>query len=129
MNTELRGIILKGVGGLYSVRVTDPESDICGEVVKCRARGAFRHNNITPLAGDRVLLLPDDVAMTEEQKDFFTIRYSWAIAASDWYSKRKGIDCWAWSGGTQSKGYGDSKGRKKGHGKLQTRVSGIIHRE
>ena len=60
--------------------------------------------------GKPLLLLPDDVAMTDEQRDFFTIRYSWAIGASNWYTKRKGIDCWAWSGNTQSKGYGDDKG-------------------
>lgn len=69
MKTELKGIILKGVGGLYSVRITDTESDLCGEVVKCRARGAFRHNNITPLAGDKVLLLPDDESAKKDKKD------------------------------------------------------------
>ncbi|MBQ7378569.1 MAG: hypothetical protein IJW70_02675 [Clostridia bacterium] len=60
--------------------------------------------------GKPLLMLTDDVAMTEEQKDFFTIRYSWAIGASNWYAKRKGTNCWAWSGNVQSKGYGDNKG-------------------
>ena len=60
--------------------------------------------------GKPLLLLTDDVAMTAEQKDFFTIRYSWAIGASNWYTKRKGTDCWAWSGNIQSKGYGENKG-------------------
>ena len=59
--------------------------------------------------GKPLLLLTDDVRMTEEQRSFFTIRYSWAIGASDWYSNRKGLNCWAWSGNVQSKGYGDSK--------------------
>ena len=59
--------------------------------------------------GKPLLLLTDDVHMTNEQRDFFTIRYSWAIGASDWYAKRKGIDCWAWSGDVQRKGYGDTK--------------------
>ena len=59
--------------------------------------------------GKPLLLLTDDVTMTEEQRNFFTIRYSWAIGASDWFTKRKGIDCWAWSGNVQRPGYGDSK--------------------
>ena len=59
--------------------------------------------------GKPLLLLTDDVHMSEEQRDFFTIRYSWAIGASDWYAKRKGIDCWAWSGNVQRKGYGSTK--------------------
>ena len=59
--------------------------------------------------GKPLLLLTDDVHMTEEQRAFFTIRYSWAIGASDWYTKRKGIDCWAWSGNVQRKGYGNTK--------------------
>ncbi len=46
---KLNGIITEGVGGLYRVRL-----DITGEYVSCRARGAFRHEGITPLVGDRV---------------------------------------------------------------------------
>ena len=65
MNNTEKGIILKGVGGLYTVKVTDESSGRCGDTVQCRARGAFRHNNITPLAGDRVLLRTDD----ESNKD------------------------------------------------------------
>ncbi len=60
MNNTQKGIILKGVGGLYTVKITDESSERRGETVQCRARGAFRHNNITPLAGDRVLLHTDD---------------------------------------------------------------------
>lgn len=60
MTNTPKGIILKGVGGLYTVKITDEASSACGELVQCRARGAFRHNNITPLAGDRVVLHTDD---------------------------------------------------------------------
>ena len=60
MTNTPKGIILKGVGGLYTVKITDETSSVYGEVVQCRARGAFRHNNITPLAGDRVVLHTDD---------------------------------------------------------------------
>ncbi len=59
--------------------------------------------------GKPLILLAGEVNMTAEQREFFTVRYSWAIGASDWYSKRKGIDCWAWSGNIQSKGFGGSK--------------------
>ena len=60
MTNTQAGIILKGVGGLYTVKITDEASPLYGECVQCRARGAFRHNNITPLAGDRVVLHTDD---------------------------------------------------------------------
>ena len=60
--------------------------------------------------GKPLLMLTDDVAMSDAQRDFFTIRYSWSIGASDWYTKRKGSNCWAWSGNIQSKGYGVNKG-------------------
>ncbi len=43
----LEGIIIKGVGGLYQVKVGDGLYD-------CRARGLFRKQNITPLVGDKV---------------------------------------------------------------------------
>ena len=46
---EKSGIIVKGVGGLYTV-------DCGGELVECRARGHFRHERITPSAGDFVTL-------------------------------------------------------------------------
>ena len=44
------GVILKGVGGLYTVRTSD------GRRVPCRARGVFRHRNLTPLPGDRCVI-------------------------------------------------------------------------
>ena len=50
--TENKGIIIKGVGGLYTVRLSPVLKD--GETVSCRARGVFRHEKITPLPGDTV---------------------------------------------------------------------------
>ncbi len=52
---EKTGIIIKGVGGLYTVLLPDT-----GEYLPSRARGIFRHNNITPEAGDRVSVEYDD---------------------------------------------------------------------
>lgn len=54
MTEEIRGIILKGVGGLYGVR-PDRMND-AKETLLCCARGVFRHESITPLPGDEVLL-------------------------------------------------------------------------
>lgn len=45
----LEGIIIKGIGGFYYVKVND-------NVYECRARGLFRKKKITPLVGDRVLI-------------------------------------------------------------------------
>ena len=43
-------MITRGVGGLYSVRISD------GEDVLARARGVFRREKITPTVGDEVFL-------------------------------------------------------------------------
>lgn len=45
-----RGLLLKDVGGRYTVRTGS------GELVECRARGLFRLEKISPLAGDQVEL-------------------------------------------------------------------------
>lgn len=50
-----RGLVVKSTGGLYSVEDND------GNITKCRAKGSFRHEHISPLAGDRVeFVLQDD---------------------------------------------------------------------
>ena len=54
------GRIIKGVGGLYQVKLLDniplPEGQDAQASIPCRAKGAFRHENITPLVGDIVSL-------------------------------------------------------------------------
>ncbi len=60
MEITCKGKILKGVGGLYSVRVLSSDSPYMGQTVRCRARGVFRHNGLTPLAGDFVLISCDE---------------------------------------------------------------------
>lgn len=59
MQNTIKGKIIKGVGGLYSVKVCDPSSPLNGTRISCRAKGVFRHSNTTPLSGDNVLLLSD----------------------------------------------------------------------
>lgn len=53
-NTSIRGIILKGVGGLYTVRPFSNREDL-GDI-KCRARGVLRHEKAVPTPGDTVLV-------------------------------------------------------------------------
>ncbi|HPX70151.1 MAG TPA: ribosome small subunit-dependent GTPase A [Bacillota bacterium] len=48
----MEGTILKGIGGFYYV------ADRSGTVYECRARGIFRKEGLTPLAGDRVRFAP-----------------------------------------------------------------------
>jgi len=54
MTQNIKGIIVSGVGGLYSVRVEN------GEVFPCRAKGAFRRKGLSPLVGDRVSIRPPE---------------------------------------------------------------------
>ena len=57
---SLKGKITKGVGGLYTVTVLDEQSEYFRQSVKCRARGILRHNHLTPLPGDTVLMSYED---------------------------------------------------------------------
>lgn len=43
----MQGIIVKGIGGFYYVKVDD-------ETYECKARGKFRFNDLTPMVGDKV---------------------------------------------------------------------------
>ncbi len=51
---DVRGIITRGVGGLYAVRCGE------GEEILCRARGIFRREQLTPTVGDNVIIKPID---------------------------------------------------------------------
>ena len=59
MEHTAKGKIIKGVGGLYTVKLTEKSPLLPPELnqVECRAKGAFRHSKITPLVGDTVELL------------------------------------------------------------------------
>ena len=67
---QFKGIIIKGIGGLYGVRPISNEDIRTGNdgVVPCRARGVFRHDGITPLPGDNVIC-----EATEENAEEFVI--------------------------------------------------------
>ena len=55
------GLILKGIGGFYYVETAEG-------VLECKARGSFRKENRTPLAGDRVTVTKtaDGVGVVDE---------------------------------------------------------------
>lgn len=47
--------------------------------------------------GRPLLMLSGNVNMTDEQENFFTIRYSRAFSSTGWYVERKGHACWPWA--------------------------------
>ncbi len=64
MTSTFKGIVLSCIGGLYGVRLVC--SDGTHQNVRCRARGHFRHNGISPLPGDDVSVLSEDGAGATE---------------------------------------------------------------
>lgn len=69
---EYKGRIIKGLCGTYEVAV-DTEQGY--RIFSCPARGLFRHNGITPLIGDRVVLRESNgeamIVSVEERKNAF----------------------------------------------------------
>lgn len=65
MEYRTNGRIIKGVGGLYTVRLCrESGGPLDGCAVECRARGVFRHNHITPVVGDEVEIVYTDASYT-----------------------------------------------------------------
>ena len=67
MEYKIKGKIIQGVGGLYTVAdLCELESEGDGgqislpQTLECRARGVFRHNRIKPLVGDEVEVTFED---------------------------------------------------------------------
>lgn len=63
MQYKEKGRIVRGVGGLYEIRLDAGNTPLSGLVVRSRAKGNFRHEGETPLVGDRVEIQYDDVAV------------------------------------------------------------------
>ena len=59
---EFNGKIVRGVGGLYTVRENN------GQETDCRAKGTFRHDGMTPLVCDRVRVTVDDEMDNRQQR-------------------------------------------------------------
>ncbi len=47
--------------------------------------------------GKPLVMLTGNINMSEEARQFFTIRYSWAVGNTNWYQDRRGAACWPWS--------------------------------
>lgn len=62
-NETKKGIILKCLGGLYTVESPDG-------IYECKARGVFRSKGISPTAGDRVILSGGVISEIEERRNF-----------------------------------------------------------
>ena len=71
MEFRTRGKIIQGVGGLYTIALVHNDTPLSGQTVLCRAKGAFRHEGLTPLPGDDVLIGYDESALV--QKDGKTV--------------------------------------------------------
>ena len=74
MEYRTHGKILKGVGGLYTIKLVDNEvhsahfdtpSPLASSLITCSASGSFRHNHIKPLVGDNVELVYTDHSLAE----------------------------------------------------------------
>lgn len=60
----MQGVIIKGIGGLYFVKVKD-------KVIECKARGKFRYAGLSPVIGDKVeIMLETDVRKGVIEKIF-----------------------------------------------------------
>ena len=85
MEYRTHGKILKGVGGLYTIRLIDADthqklfdtpSPLASRLISCSASGAFRHNHIKPLVGDNVELIYTDHSLEENDSKANDIRIS-----------------------------------------------------
>ena len=60
--------------------------------------------------GKPLVMITGDFPMSDEARNFFSIRYSWAFGVTNWYSDRNGINCWPWNASwPQVPGYGDTR--------------------
>lgn len=72
----LNGKILDGVGGHYTVEIHAEGTEYHKKQILCLAKGVFRHEGISPLPGDNVEILLEEV----EDKDASASRPSAVIA-------------------------------------------------
>lgn len=60
----MQGIIMKGIGGIYFVKVED-------KIIECTARGKFRYSGLSPVIGDKVeIMLEEDLKKGVIEKIF-----------------------------------------------------------
>ena len=85
MEYRTHGKILKGVGGLYTIKLIDERSHsaifgsaspLDSQLITCSASGSFRHNHIKPLVGDNVEIVYTDHSLAENDAKSNDIRIS-----------------------------------------------------
>ncbi len=85
MEYRTYGKILKGVGGLYTIKLVDEHthsqafdtpSPLAGKLIACSASGSFRHNHIKPLVGDNVEIVYTDHSIEASNSKNNDIRIS-----------------------------------------------------
>ncbi|MBE6613416.1 MAG: ribosome small subunit-dependent GTPase A [Ruminococcaceae bacterium] len=77
MELKFGGKLIKGVGGLYEIRIASEDAEkiraegvkMDGDTVLCKARGVFRHEKMTLLCGDDVTLRIDTDLMRVSDAD------------------------------------------------------------
>ena len=69
MQYEENGCLLRGLGGLYEIKLDNGETPLSGKTVASRAKGNFRHAGLSPLVGDRVRVRYDDTAVAHYTAD------------------------------------------------------------
>lgn len=67
VNSDKKGIIIKAVGGLYTIESLDG-------IYECKARGIFRKMNISPMVGDNILFSDENVITDIFPRKNFIIR-------------------------------------------------------
>ena len=63
VNSETRGIIVKCLGGLYTVESPDG-------ILECKARGVFRAKGISPAVGDNVTVSGGVISEIGERRNY-----------------------------------------------------------
>lgn len=63
MQYEENGCLLRGLGGLYEIKLDHGMTPLSGKTVCSRAKGNFRHAGLSPLVGDRVRVRYDETAV------------------------------------------------------------------
>lgn len=85
MEYRTHGKILKGVGGLYTIKLIDERSHsaifgsaspLASRLITCSASGSLRHNNVKPLVGDNVEIVYTDHSTSESDAKNNDIRIS-----------------------------------------------------
>ena len=77
MELKLKAKVIKCVGGIFAIRLGNPELEQLrasgfepeSDILYCKARGVFRHERITLLAGDNVVVRIDPQLLLASQSD------------------------------------------------------------